>query len=40
MAVSTRKMNSFPIGLPEILILVVLGALGYAGYRALRKPTN
>jgi hypothetical protein len=33
-------MNSFPVGLPEILIIVVLGALGYVAFRALSKPTN
>lgn len=33
-------MNTFPIGLPEILILVVIGALAYVAYRMITKRTN
>ena len=32
-------MNTVPIGLPEILIVVAVGAL-YAAYRMLSRPTN
>jgi len=30
-------LNHFPIGLPEIIILVVVVALVYFGFRALAK---
>ena len=33
-------MNTLPIGLPEILILVVLGALIYVAYRLFTNRTN
>jgi hypothetical protein len=33
-------LNTVPIGLPEIIIVIVVGALGYVAYRALRRPTN
>ena len=33
-------MNTFPIGLPEILILVVIVGGIYVVYRALTKRTN
>jgi hypothetical protein len=36
----TNGMNTFPIGAPEIIILVVLGALGYVAYRTLRTRAN
>ena len=33
-------MNTFPIGTPEVLILVVLGALCYVAYRLFINRTN
>jgi hypothetical protein len=34
------NLNTVPIGLPEIIIVIIVAALGFVAYRALRKPTN